>query len=54
MDSATKKQIDRYITIIKNQLRELIEEYNTFLIWFEGEWGWESVVQCWLHAGWSH
>lgn len=44
MDSATLAQMDHYITFMKNQLRELIEEYNTFLIWFDGEWEW-----AWTH-----
>ncbi len=44
MDPATKMQMDRYITFMKNQLRELIEDYNTFLIWFDGEWEW-----AWTH-----
>jgi alpha-L-fucosidase len=29
---------------MKNQLKELIEEYNTFVIWFDGEWEW-----AWTH-----
>jgi len=44
MDPATKKQMDYYITFMKNQLRELIDDYNTFLIWFDGEWEW-----AWTH-----
>ncbi|MEN8203689.1 MAG: alpha-L-fucosidase [Bacteroidota bacterium] len=44
MDAATLEQMDRYITFMKNQLRELIEEYNSFLIWFDGEWEW-----AWTH-----
>ncbi|MEN8229484.1 MAG: alpha-L-fucosidase [Bacteroidota bacterium] len=44
MDSATKVKMDQYIEFMKNQLRELIEEYNTFVIWFDGEWEW-----AWTH-----
>jgi alpha-L-fucosidase len=44
MDSATQVQMEHYITFMKNQLRELIEDYNTFLIWFDGEWEW-----AWTH-----
>ena len=44
MDSETRVQMEHYITFIKNQLRELIEDYNTFLIWFDGEWEW-----AWTH-----
>ncbi|MCK4881046.1 MAG: alpha-L-fucosidase [Bacteroidales bacterium] len=44
MDSATQLQMERYITFMKNQLNELIRDYNTFLIWFDGEWEW-----AWTH-----
>ena len=44
MNPATKMQMDHYTTFMKNQLRELIEDYNTFLIWFDGEWEW-----AWTH-----
>jgi alpha-L-fucosidase len=44
MDTATQVQMEHYITFMKNQLRELIEDYNTFLIWFDGEWEW-----AWTH-----
>lgn len=40
MDSETMKQMDHYITFMKNQLKELVEEYKSFLIWFDGEWEW--------------
>jgi len=40
LDAATMAQMDQYITFMKNQLRELIEDYNSFLIWFDGEWEW--------------
>ncbi len=36
--------MDHYITFMKNQLRELIEDYHTFLLWFDGEWEW-----AWTH-----
>ena len=44
MDSATQIQMDQYITFMKNQLKELVEEYKSFLIWFDGEWEW-----AWTH-----
>jgi alpha-L-fucosidase len=44
MDAATQEQMEQYITFMKNQLRELIDEYQTFLIWFDGEWEW-----AWTH-----
>jgi len=44
MDRDTRLQMDRYIAFIKNQLRELIEDYNTFVLWFDGEWEW-----AWTH-----
>jgi alpha-L-fucosidase len=44
MDAATLAQMDQYIEFMKNQLLELIEEYNTFLLWFDGEWEW-----AWTH-----
>ena len=44
MDSATRVQMEHYINFMKNQLKELIEDYNTFLIWFDGEWEW-----AWTH-----
>ena len=44
MDSATQLQMDRYITFMKNQLRELVEDYNTSVLWFDGEWEW-----AWTH-----
>jgi len=39
-DPDTKMKMDRYITYMKNQLNELIDNYNTFCIWFDGEWEW--------------
>ncbi len=44
MDSETEIRMERYIAFMKNQLRELIEDFNTFLIWFDGEWEW-----AWTH-----
>lgn len=44
MDPATLAQMDHYISFMKNQLHELVEEYNTFLLWFDGEWEW-----AWTH-----
>ncbi len=44
MDQATQQQMDHYITFMKNQLEELIKEYHTSMIWFDGEWEW-----AWTH-----
>jgi len=44
LDAETQKQMDHYITFMKNQLGELIEDYNSFMIWFDGEWEW-----AWTH-----
>lgn len=44
MDEATQQQMDHYIAFMKNQLEELIKEYNTSMIWFDGEWEW-----AWTH-----
>ncbi len=44
MDSATQVQMEQYTTFMKNQLKELIDDYNSFLIWFDGEWEW-----AWTH-----
>ncbi len=43
-EPAVKARMDRYIQFMKNQLKELIEEYNVSLIWFDGEWEW-----AWTH-----
>jgi alpha-L-fucosidase len=40
LDPETMAQMDHYLTFMKNQLTELVEEYNSFLIWFDGEWEW--------------
>lgn len=37
-------KMDRYIAYMKNQLKELIENYDPFVIWFDGEWEW-----AWTH-----
>jgi len=44
MDKATREQMDQYIAFMKNQLNELIGEYDPFVIWFDGEWEW-----AWTH-----
>jgi alpha-L-fucosidase len=44
MDEATQQQMNHYTAFMKNQLEELIKEYNTSLIWFDGEWEW-----AWTH-----
>lgn len=36
--------MDIYIEYLKNQVRELVERYDPFLIWFDGEW----------EASWTH
>jgi len=44
LDSATIARMDHYITFMKNQLNELIRDYNTSILWFDGEWEW-----AWTH-----
>lgn len=44
MDKPTKERMDRFITYNNNQLREVIENYNPEIIWFDGEWEW-----AWTH-----
>ena len=44
MDPAVKKQMDRYVGFMQNQLGELIINYDPFVIWFDGEWEW-----AWTH-----
>ena len=39
-----KAQMDRYVKFMKNQLKELIENYVPSFIWFDGEWEW-----AWTH-----
>ncbi|MDY7394513.1 alpha-L-fucosidase [Aureibaculum sp. 2210JD6-5] len=41
---AVKAKMDRYIVYMKNQLKELIDNYNPTLFWFDGEWEW-----AWTH-----
>lgn len=43
-DPETKRRMNDYIAFMKNQLRELIENYDPAFIWFDGEWEW----------AWSH
>ena len=43
-DPEVKVKMDRYITFMKNQLKELIGTYDPFAIWFDGEWEW-----AWTH-----
>jgi alpha-L-fucosidase len=43
-DPAVKEKMDHYITYMKNQLKELIEDYDPTLFWFDGEWEW-----AWTH-----
>ncbi|MFK5974180.1 MAG: alpha-L-fucosidase [Flavobacteriaceae bacterium] len=43
-DPEIKKKMDNYIVFIKNQLKELIENYDPAFIWFDGEWEW-----AWTH-----
>ena len=43
-DPETKKQMDNYIAFMKNQLKELIDNYDPAFIWFDGEWEW-----AWTH-----
>ncbi|MGK7395550.1 MAG: alpha-L-fucosidase [Candidatus Cyclobacteriaceae bacterium M3_2C_046] len=42
--SEFKAKMDRYNTYMKNQLTELINNYDPFVIWFDGEWEW-----AWTH-----
>ncbi|MEC3908466.1 alpha-L-fucosidase [Tamlana sp. 2201CG12-4] len=43
-DPALKAKMDRYVQYMKNQLKELIENYDPTMIWFDGEWEW-----AWTH-----
>lgn len=43
-DPATKEKMDRYVLYMKNQLKELIDNYDPTLFWFDGEWEW-----AWTH-----
>ncbi len=44
MDSATQARFNQYLGFMINQLQELINEYNTSILWFDGEWEW-----AWTH-----
>ncbi len=43
-DPETKKRMDRYVAFLKNQLKELVDNYDPAFIWFDGEWEW-----AWTH-----
>ncbi|MDH3650649.1 MAG: alpha-L-fucosidase, partial [Saprospiraceae bacterium] len=43
-DPMVKAKMDRYIGFMKNQLKELIENFDPTIIWFDGEWEW-----AWTH-----
>ncbi len=43
-DPVVKAKIDLYIKYLKNQLKELIDGYDPFVVWFDGEWEW-----AWTH-----
>lgn len=43
-DPSNKVKMDRYVQYMKNQLKELIDNYDPILIWFDGEWEW-----AWTH-----
>ncbi len=43
-DPVVKARMDRYIKFMKNQLKELIDDYDPSFIWFDGEWEW-----AWTH-----
>ena len=44
MDSATQAGMNQYVGFMINQLQELINDFNTSIIWFDGEWEW-----AWTH-----
>ena len=33
-----KSDMNRYITFMKNQLKELITKYDPYMLWFDGQW----------------
>jgi alpha-L-fucosidase len=37
-------KMDRYVDFLKNQVRELVDKYQTQILWFDGEW-----EEPWLH-----
>ena len=43
-DPGIRAGMDRYIQYMKNQLKELIDNYDPTMIWFDGEWEW-----AWTH-----
>ncbi|MCK0157162.1 alpha-L-fucosidase [Cellulophaga sp. F20128] len=43
-DPKEKAGMQRYITFMKNQLKEIIDNYDPAFIWFDGEWEW-----AWTH-----
>ena len=43
-DPEVKARLDKYIQFMKNQLKELIDDYDPSFIWFDGEWEW-----AWTH-----
>lgn len=44
LTEAERTSMGRYVTFMKNQLRELIENYDPAVLWFDGEWEW-----AWTH-----
>ena len=43
-DPTEKEGMQRYVRYMKNQLKELIDDYDPAFIWFDGEWEW-----AWTH-----
>ena len=44
MDSANQAGMNQYLGFMINQLQELIKEFNSSILWFDGEWEW-----AWTH-----
>lgn len=44
MDPETAVMMERYTGFMKNQLAEILKDYDPFVIWFDGEWEW-----AWTH-----
>ncbi|MBK1877656.1 alpha-L-fucosidase [Pelagicoccus mobilis] len=40
LDAETEASMKRYNLFLRDQLRELIERYDPFLFWFDGDWEW--------------
>lgn len=40
LDAETNASMTRYNQFLRNQLRELIERYDPFIFWFDGDWEW--------------